>query len=616
MLDHRLLALAGLLLFSYFAFAQCPNLVWSDEFDGTALNLDNWTYELGDGCDRGPDLCGWGNNEAQSYQRENAVVADGLLTITAREEMVGNSQFTSARIVTKNKQDFRYGWLEARIKVPRGRGTWPAFWMLSTDEVYGTWPQSGEIDIMEYVGKEPDRILGTVHFGQLFPNNQFLTEEFVLTGDSLFYEEYHTYAIHWEENRIRWFVDGVLYATQTPADLAPQRWPFDQDFHFILNLALGGTLGGPTIDRAQLPAELAIDYVRVYDDEQPFLSGERAVGAPGEESTYQVSNLPAGTTVNWRVPSGASIASGQGTSAITVVWGEESGAVEAAFTDACGAMQRLATTVTVAPGLSREFSLLNFDDDPLLTFDFADGTLNEIDNPTPAEPNTSARVARYTRDGGTQFDVIIYRTNNAIPSAAPYVSGEKAFFIDVLTDAPAGTEILLQLESPAAAPTNFPTGRHSRYVATIAEAGGWQRLRFNFLDQPDASVNPTRIDDLILLFASNTFTSDTYTFDNLDGYGEDTTTNITAARILDLPVRVAPNPTEASATINFSLPQTTDVAVEVMDATGRVRSRQPALRLGRGEHRLAIDLIDLPAGLYYARLVTDRGIKAVPLVRR
>ena len=230
----RLLTISLFCLLTHAAYSQCANLVWADEFDGTSLNLDNWSYQIGDGCDI--NLCGWGNSELQSYQQANAVVENGELNITARQENAGNSRYTSARIRTINKLDFTFGRIEARIKLPSGGGLWPAFWMLSTDEVYGFWPQSGEIDIMEWVGNQKAQVFGTLHFGQPFPANRS-TGGSINSLDGDFGDEYHVYAVEWEANEIRWYIDDFLFSTKRRADLAPERWPFDQDFHLLLNMA-------------------------------------------------------------------------------------------------------------------------------------------------------------------------------------------------------------------------------------------------------------------------------------------------------------------------------------------------------------------------------------------
>lgn len=584
--------------------AQCPDLVWSDEFDGESLNTQDWNYDLGDGCQISNDLCGWGNQELQYYQSGNAVVADGKLSIIAKRETVNNRQYTSARITTKGKQDFRFGRLESRIKLPQGGGTWPAFWMLSTDEVFGGWPQSGEIDIMEYVGNKPEEVLGTIHYGNVFPGNQFQSEYYELFDED-FYEDYHDFAIEWEAGVIRWFVDDILYGTKRPADISPFNWPFDQDFHFILNLAIGGTLGG-AVDNAIFPVSMDVDYVRVYDGNRPYLSGDREVDFAESGVIYRVGNLSNGNTVNWTVPAGATIVSGQGTAALVVDWGTTAGPIVATITTDCGE-QTITLDTKMAPPFSQAFSFENFDDEPLAILEFTDGQHSEVSNPDPNEVNSSNLVGRYVRDGGTQFDVVSYAVGT-ISNANDYFNGNERFYIDVNTMAPVGTEILLQLETSSSQPTNFPTGRHSRYVATTTQQGSWERLVFMPMDQPDAGANPTAITDLILLFRSNTFTSDIYFYDNLDSYDQSPVSTRDRS-LLNLDFSVSPNPARDVVNVKLTENDLGDARYDLLNQQGQiVRSWSAAT----GENR-RLDIAELPQGLYYLRATVGNrsGVRKV-----
>jgi beta-glucanase (GH16 family) len=236
-------------------------LVWSDEFDGDSIDLTNWTYDIGG--------WGWGNGEAQYYtdRPENARVQNGLLVIELRQEKFDDSYYTSARLKTQGLREFQYGRLEARIKVPRGAGTWPAFWMLGADfeqdspDPAKQWPAIGEIDIMEYTGKEPDLILGTVHgpgYAGAGGKSKWFQQEFAIADD------WHTYAIDWNAERIQWFFDDELYFELGPENVGNREWVFDQPFFFILNLALGGTLGGNIALDLEFPIQYYVDHVRVY----------------------------------------------------------------------------------------------------------------------------------------------------------------------------------------------------------------------------------------------------------------------------------------------------------------------------------------------------------------
>ena len=249
-------------------------LVWSDEFDGTSLNPANWECMIGDGCSYG--ICGWGNDELQYYRSRNVWVQGGVLIIESRRENYGGKQFTSGRIRSANKQDFLYGRMEARIKVPTGGGMWPAFWMMPTDSVYGGWAASGEIDIMETCN-ETDYIGGTIHYGGPWPDNRWSSSSYEPAGMD-FSDDFHVYSLEWEPDVMRWYVDGVLYSTKTSGQwystAAPgnDRAPFDQEFHFLLNVAVGGNYTGctsPSCITADFPQQMLVDWVRVYQKAEP-----------------------------------------------------------------------------------------------------------------------------------------------------------------------------------------------------------------------------------------------------------------------------------------------------------------------------------------------------------
>jgi beta-glucanase (GH16 family) len=255
-----------LLLSSFFFSWKAPvrKLVWSDEFNYEGKPAqDRWSYDLGDGC---PNVCGWGNNELQFYtdDQKNVRVENGRLIIEARRESAGGKLFTSTRMVTKEKGDWLYGRIEVKAKLPRGKGTWPAIWMLSTDWKYGGWPASGEIDIMEHVGYDPGVIHGTIHTEKYNHIKQTQKEGKVTIADAQ--DAFHLYAIDWTKDRMDFFVDGRLYHRVT-RDLRDdfKGWPFDQRFHLIMNIAVGGNWGGKEgVDETIWPQKMEVDYVRVY----------------------------------------------------------------------------------------------------------------------------------------------------------------------------------------------------------------------------------------------------------------------------------------------------------------------------------------------------------------
>jgi beta-glucanase (GH16 family) len=263
---YQILLVGALLLYSLPPLhAQDWQLVWSDEFDGEVLDSSKWSYQTGTGANYG--LVNWGNNELQFYtdREENLFLAEGKLHIVARAEQHVNRNYTSARIRTIDKGDWTYGKFEVRAKLPEGQGLWPAIWMMPTDNVYGGWPQSGEIDIMEALGHETNKAYGSVHYGPQWPNNQFRTGSLTLS-EGTFTEDFHVFSIIWEPGRIRFFINDQLYFLVTPTHLAPHNWPFDQKFHFLLNVAVGGTWPGNPDSTTEFPQEMVVDYVRIYQD--------------------------------------------------------------------------------------------------------------------------------------------------------------------------------------------------------------------------------------------------------------------------------------------------------------------------------------------------------------
>ena len=238
------------------------NLVWSDEFDGPALNQSFWTFELGDGCAK--NLCGWGNNELQTYtsRPENISFEGGNMIITARKEALDGRQYTSVRIKTEGKKTFKYGRIEFRAKLPIGKGIWPAFWLLPQSNVFGGWPRSGEIDLMEYLGHEPNKVHGTVHYGP-GPGSIQKTATYTLPSGN-FNEGFHTFSVEWDVDVIRWYVDGTLFSTVNKSGFGGNNYPFNEEFFLIINMAVGGNWPGAPDANTVFPQQLVVDYVRVY----------------------------------------------------------------------------------------------------------------------------------------------------------------------------------------------------------------------------------------------------------------------------------------------------------------------------------------------------------------
>jgi beta-glucanase (GH16 family) len=238
---------------------QGYSLVWKDDFDGPALDQSAWSFENGDGC---PNVCGWGNNELEYYRPENLSFQEGKMIIEARPEAFGGKNYTSTKILTRGKKVFKFGRIDIRAKLPRGKGIWPAFWLLPQNNTFGGWPRSGELDLMELVGHEPGKVYGTLHFGP-GPGSTQIGKNYSLPSGT-FNDEFHVFSIEWKQDQIKWLVDGNVYGTANKADFGTNNYPFNEDFFLIFNLAVGGNWPGSPDATTSFPQWLIVDYVRVY----------------------------------------------------------------------------------------------------------------------------------------------------------------------------------------------------------------------------------------------------------------------------------------------------------------------------------------------------------------
>ena len=267
-------------------------LVWADEFEGDAVDRTKWAFDIGNGFYdyKGHTwIPGWGNEELQYYTSDpsNVTVKDSLLTIRAVKESLHGCGYTSARIKSRRRDGAPlfsklYGRFEFRAKVPWGKGLWPALWLLPQDDRYGGWAASGEIDVMEIAGEKPHEVLNSIHYGSTYPKRTLHTHVHTLPDDSTV-ADWHVYAVEWEPGEIRFFVDEVHTSTERfwwscsqtadgqgldakrAADLNPWPAPFDQPFYLVMNVAVGGNFPGVPDAHTRFPAELVVDYVRVYD---------------------------------------------------------------------------------------------------------------------------------------------------------------------------------------------------------------------------------------------------------------------------------------------------------------------------------------------------------------
>ncbi|WP_051556291.1 carbohydrate binding domain-containing protein [Alkalihalobacterium bogoriense] len=254
------------------------SLTWEDNFEGEELDLSKWTIDTGNGFVQpdGTYVPGWGNEELQYYHENNVKVEDGRLILEGRKEQVsdnrGTYQYTSGKIHTQGKFSQKYGKFEAKMKLPAGQGYWPAFWMMPEHDVYGGWAASGEIDIMEAAGGRLDHIGGAIHYGGQWPNNTYTAKDYYFPeGQDI--TDFNVYSVEWEPGEIRWYVNGNLYQTlnnwssTSAGNPAPFAYPapFDQEFHLILNLAIGGWYGGNPDATTPFPGQVEVEYVRAYE---------------------------------------------------------------------------------------------------------------------------------------------------------------------------------------------------------------------------------------------------------------------------------------------------------------------------------------------------------------
>lgn len=257
-----LMTLLGVGAFSSANRDGVEELMWVEDFSNNKLNNDVWSKVVGDGC---PNLCGWGNNELQYYtdKSRNVRLENNQLVIEAHRENSNGKAYTSGKVVTKNKADWKHGRIEIRAKLPSGRGAWTAFWMLPTVK-NRKWPDDGEIDIMEHVGFNEEMIYGAIHtkkYNGMYGNHK-VDSIAIMDSD----EEFHTYSLEWKPESIKWLVDDAVYFSLDKDDEDNDGWPFNENaHHLIINLAVGGNWGGRMgIDDSIWPQKVIVDYVKYY----------------------------------------------------------------------------------------------------------------------------------------------------------------------------------------------------------------------------------------------------------------------------------------------------------------------------------------------------------------
>ncbi|MEQ1553903.1 MAG: glycoside hydrolase family 16 protein [Ferruginibacter sp.] len=233
-------------------------LVWADEFNGTTLNLTDWNQETGNNN-------GWGNNELEYYTNstKNTFVSNGNLIIEARKELIGGFNYSSGRMTTQNKKVFTFGRIDIRAKLPVSKGMWPALWMLGSNISSVSWPQCGEIDIMELVGTNPNRVHSTMHWKNAGGTHSSNGSNYTLPSGN-FSDQFHVFSLVWSNNSLLTYVDDILYATTTNVNVSPATYPFNANQFFLFNVAVGGDWPGSPDATTLFPSRMFVDYVRVF----------------------------------------------------------------------------------------------------------------------------------------------------------------------------------------------------------------------------------------------------------------------------------------------------------------------------------------------------------------
>ena len=483
-------------------------LRWSDEFNGNSLDTNFWSYQIGNGC---PNLCGWGNNELQFYKQENVRVQNGILNIAAKKETVGSNTYTSARIRTLNKVDFASGKIEVRARVPVGRGYWPAVWFLPSENHYGIWPLSGEIDLLEGKGQEPQTTHGTIHYGAYVPNNRYTGNTYTLSSGS-FASDFHVYTLQWNENAIEWYVDDILYSTKTRVNTNPFWWPFDRNFHVIMNLAVGGNFLGYPDASTPDTASFQVDYIRVYQNlSQIFVSGPDAILRKDTNQIFYTQELP-GAIYLWEFPAGAIIRNGANLARAKVDWGLRSDSIFVTITHQ-GKSKKIAKWVRALPDTC-EGVIDNLENRRSIYWVGSTGTFaGGITNPAKDSINSSNSVNRYYRNSAVSYDAMVLKAMS-IKNATEFEGGNLLLKMKLYTTAPVGTEININFENRARAGQDYPIGRRCVLQAKTTRTRAWEELTFKLILRPDPNTLDGSIDQLVILLAPNTSTNDVYFFDD------------------------------------------------------------------------------------------------------
>ncbi len=587
------------------AGAQDWQLVWSDEFDTPgAPDPERWNYDIGGH--------GWGNQELQYYtDREvNARVEGGVLVIEAHRETFSGSDYTSARLVTRDRAAWRYGRIEARIKLPFGQGIWPAFWMLPEDSPYGGWPAGGEIDIMEYLGHDTDRVYGTLHSGGGALGHRFTGTHYDLV-EGTFEENFHVFALEWEPRVMRWYVDGELYLTQVSWSSAggPYPAPFDTPFHILINLAVGGQWPGYPDETTTFPQRMEVDYVRVYEDAAAY--PHVALDGPADSA-----RVDAGATVSLS----ATASDGGAVESVTFLQGE---GVLGIVTNAPYALDvdDVLDGCYVLLARARDDSGYVSESEPA-TLTVGAGCPAGSTSPYLMAPASLPGTieAEYYDLGGSSVAYLDFSGQNE----GSGIRQDEGVDIRPSRDDGGGFDVtnILAREWLSYTVDAAQSGTYRVLARVASGTGGTLRLSIDGEDMfGDVALSPTGGDatygNAVLGFVeleagrhnvrldmrSAGFSLNRLTFAYLTGTAVEEDVGPR-----DLKIHLAPNPAAAATVISFPLPQPDNVVVELFDMLGR---RVRVLTSGAspaGELTVHFDAAELAPGVYVCAVTTSGGL--------
>lgn len=475
---------------------------------------------MGDGC---PALCQWGTGQLDYSRKENVTVSNGLLTLSIKKENLGaasnNRDWTTGRIRTYQKVNFKYGRIEARLKGVETQGHGFAFWMLGSNAEVVSWPKCGEIDIFEQTGKFPDKNIGTTHFQESYGHAWNQGYIYLEQGDK-FASNFHTVGLEWTPDSMSWYMNDAngirkYYHTFHISEPINGYDPFNRDFYLILSVGMGGDYSGAP-DATTLPQQdVQIDYVRVYEGPQHIFVDGPATVYEGDAGKVYSTKAQTGAIYNWSVPVGSTIESGQGTNEITVNFGSASGKVTLTETLVDCDPKIVSKDVTVEKAIVIDNIYEDFELNRNCSYDYRAGVLTEeVANPAPNSVNNSPKVGQYIRNISETWDALVLVDVNP-GHAGEFVQGKKRLFMDVYTDAPIGTKITIGFENSAVASPNFPYGKHSNYATYTTKQNGWERLEFKLTDVPDKYAGSYKVDKFVLMFDQGVKSGNTWYFDNL-----------------------------------------------------------------------------------------------------